>query len=114
MSTFYVLPPRPVLGERFAGYLKTLFPGLDWNQAAWTELADDTDSMPVLVVRSRQKRPLLLGLRESGAAAVVVDRALFRVTVGEDGHQGYQADYRFGKLLTGALDVEWPASPAGP
>ncbi len=40
MSTFYLLPPRPVLGERFARYLTTLFPGLDWTAPAWHDLAD--------------------------------------------------------------------------
>ena len=40
MATFYLLPPRPVLGERFAAYLGTLFPGLDWNTARWPELGE--------------------------------------------------------------------------
>jgi hypothetical protein len=40
VSTFYVLPPRPLLGEYFAGYLGTFFPGLDWTNTGWTELAN--------------------------------------------------------------------------
>jgi len=40
VSTFYVLPSRPLLGERFAGYLGTLFPGLEWAGPAWVELAE--------------------------------------------------------------------------
>jgi hypothetical protein len=40
MSTFYLLPPRPVLGERFARYLSQLFPGLEWSSACWSDLAD--------------------------------------------------------------------------
>jgi len=40
MSTFYLLPPRASLGERFSGYLKGLFPGLDWASTQWTELAE--------------------------------------------------------------------------
>src|SRR5262249_38282485 len=40
MSTFYLLPPRPMLGARFADYLETLFPGLDWADNRWTELAE--------------------------------------------------------------------------
>ncbi len=31
MSTFYLLPPRPLLADRFAAYLRLLFPGLDWE-----------------------------------------------------------------------------------
>jgi hypothetical protein len=34
MSTFYVLPPRPILGERFAAFLRLVFPGLEWDAAA--------------------------------------------------------------------------------
>jgi hypothetical protein len=40
MSTFYLLPPRPLLGERFAGFLGQLFPGLSWDAGRWPELAD--------------------------------------------------------------------------
>src|SRR6516164_1696617 len=40
MSTFYLLPPRPLLGDWVAGCLRPLFPGLDWSGAAWTDLAD--------------------------------------------------------------------------
>jgi hypothetical protein len=40
MSTFYVLPPRPVLGERFAGFLQLVFPGLQWDAPMRTNLAD--------------------------------------------------------------------------
>ncbi len=40
MSTFYLLPPRPLVGERFAAYLGGLFPGLSWDAARWGDLAD--------------------------------------------------------------------------
>lgn len=40
MATFYLLPPRPVLGERFARYLRTFFPGLEWTAPTWPNLAD--------------------------------------------------------------------------
>jgi len=40
MSTFYVLPPRTVLGERFATYLAALFPGLRWESKRWPELGE--------------------------------------------------------------------------
>jgi len=38
MSTFYLLPPRTVLGERLAGFLNGLLPGLDWTLAARADL----------------------------------------------------------------------------
>jgi hypothetical protein len=40
MSTFYLLPPRPLLGDRFADFLQTLFPGLDWDCDMRANLAD--------------------------------------------------------------------------
>jgi hypothetical protein len=40
VSTFYLLPPRPLLGEQFARYLQEMFPGLEWPSDRWGELAD--------------------------------------------------------------------------
>ena len=40
MSTFYLLPPRAAVGERFSAYLQGLFPGLRWDRAVWSNLAD--------------------------------------------------------------------------
>jgi hypothetical protein len=40
VSTFYLLPPRPHLGQRFAEYLEGLFPGLTWDSGVWANLAD--------------------------------------------------------------------------
>ncbi len=40
MSIFYLMPPRPFLGDRFAAFLQTIFPGLDWDRAERTGLAE--------------------------------------------------------------------------
>lgn len=32
VATFYLLPPRPLLGRHFAAYLESLFPGLNWTR----------------------------------------------------------------------------------
>jgi hypothetical protein len=40
MAVFYLLPPRPFLGEQCAGFLQGFFPGLDWDAAARAQLAD--------------------------------------------------------------------------
>jgi hypothetical protein len=40
MSTFYLLPPRPLLADRFAAFLRLLFPGLDWEGARRPALTD--------------------------------------------------------------------------
>jgi len=45
MSTFYLLPSRPQLGECFAAYLGTWFPGIDWQSHAWPHLAETLGSV---------------------------------------------------------------------
>ncbi len=40
MSTFYLLPPRPVLGDRLALFLHGVLPGLDWDAATRVNLAE--------------------------------------------------------------------------
>lgn len=40
MSIFYLLPPRPYLGDRFADFLQTFFPGLDWDSISRSSLAE--------------------------------------------------------------------------
>jgi len=40
MSIFYLLPPRPVLGDRLANFFHTLLPGLDWDVAGRMRLAE--------------------------------------------------------------------------
>jgi len=44
MSTFYLLPPRPVLGQRLADFLHLILPGLDWDAATRTNLASAIDA----------------------------------------------------------------------
>jgi hypothetical protein len=39
VSTFYLLPPRPLLGDRVADFLHTILPGLDWDSATRANLA---------------------------------------------------------------------------
>ncbi|HZV03617.1 MAG TPA: hypothetical protein VE999_00875 [Gemmataceae bacterium] len=40
MSIFYLMPPRPFLGDRFADFLQTVFPGLDWDSSSRLSLAE--------------------------------------------------------------------------
>lgn len=40
MSKFYILPPRPLVGRRFADFLSSVFPGLTWDEVIWTDLAE--------------------------------------------------------------------------
>jgi hypothetical protein len=40
MAVFYLLPPRPYLGDRLAAMMQTFLPGLDCDVAARLHLAD--------------------------------------------------------------------------
>jgi hypothetical protein len=40
VSTFYLLPPRPLLGQQFAAFLEVCFPGLYFSAAARRDLAE--------------------------------------------------------------------------
>lgn len=40
MATFYLLPPRPLVGDRVADFLHSLLPGLDWDSDMRANLAD--------------------------------------------------------------------------
>jgi hypothetical protein len=61
MSTFYVLPPRPLVGECFARYLQPLFPGLQWTGTVCADLADTLAATacrhPDVYVISREDLP---------------------------------------------------------
>jgi hypothetical protein len=87
--------------------------GRGWEPSPWTEVVEEQDTLPILVLRGGQNRKLLLWLRQATESAIMVDRALFKVTVGDDGQQKYEAEYRLDKLLSGFLDVELPDAPAG-
>jgi hypothetical protein len=39
VSTFFVLPPRPLRARPYADFLKSLLPGLDWSHVTWGDLA---------------------------------------------------------------------------
>ena len=40
MSTFYVLPPRPLPARAYADFLRGVLPGLNLARVTWGELAD--------------------------------------------------------------------------
>jgi hypothetical protein len=40
MSTFYILPSRSLLGQRFAEFLQNVFPGRIWSREEWRDLAE--------------------------------------------------------------------------
>lgn len=61
MSIYYVLPPRPLLGQHFANYLRTVFPGLEWNLKAQNDLTsaleDSINDHPDTFVVFREDLP---------------------------------------------------------
>ncbi|HYV37102.1 MAG TPA: hypothetical protein VE988_15455, partial [Gemmataceae bacterium] len=40
MSTFYILPPRPLVGQQVIHFLQSWFPGLSWDSVNRAELAE--------------------------------------------------------------------------
>ncbi len=70
MSVFYLLPPRSYLGQCFAGYLETMFPGLEWSSAAWPDLAD------TLTTTTRARGEVYVVYREELPDGETVERAL--------------------------------------
>jgi hypothetical protein len=45
MATFYVLPSRHQLGQRFGEFLTALFPGAPYSSWDWPDLADSLASL---------------------------------------------------------------------
>ena len=44
MATFYLLPSRLALGQRYSDFLSAVFPGLSWSRGAWSDLAETLGS----------------------------------------------------------------------
>ena len=72
MSIFYLMPPRPFLGDRFADFLQSLFPGLAWDSASRASLAETLGEAAAeregVYVIYRDDLP-----REEGPAQALVD-----------------------------------------
>jgi hypothetical protein len=110
MSTFYVLPPRPVLGERFAGFLQLVFPGLRWDAAARADLAD-------ILGRTAARADVFVIYRDDLPPHEPVARALVDAFGAEPGDEvievrpaGRGADLAAARWHVG----ESPCLPAGP
>jgi hypothetical protein len=62
MATFFVLPPRPLVGDAFAAFLNQFFPGLEWDaDMRWNmaqALGDATASRPDGYVVYRDDLPI--------------------------------------------------------
>src|SRR4051812_485222 len=70
MSVFYLLPPRPLLGDRLADFLQAFFPGLDWDAERRLQLAD------VLGTAAQDHPDVYVVHREDLPSGEAVDRAL--------------------------------------
>ena len=72
MSIFYLMPPRPFLGDRFADFLHSLFPDLAWDSLQRLDLADQLGKIAGeregIYVIYREDLP-----REESAAQALVD-----------------------------------------
>ncbi len=71
MATFYVLPPRHLVGQRFGDLLISLFPGTRFNREDWPELAE-------ILTRSIQGQGAYIVYREELDDDLSVRDALLR------------------------------------
>lgn len=72
MSIFYVLPSRPLLGQRFAEFLQTVFPGHQWPRDQWCDLAE------MLGGQVQQRADVYVVFREDVPEGVALDEAMTR------------------------------------
>ncbi len=72
MSTFYLLPSRPLLGQRFAEFLQTVFPGQQWPREQWCDLAE---ALGATVARDGN---VYVVYREDIPDGVALDEAMMR------------------------------------
>jgi hypothetical protein len=72
MATFYILPSRSLLGQRFAEFLASVFPGLDWQRPEWRDLAEQLGANVPL------QTDVYVVYREDLADNADVDRSLLR------------------------------------
>jgi hypothetical protein len=93
MATFYVLPSRLVLGQRFGDLLTALFPGIQYTQWDWPELAEslanlvEGDKSSYIVYREDLDEQLGVKdalMRDFGAA---LDDAIVEIQFGKGLHQ---------------------------
>ena len=72
MSIFYVLPSRPLLGQRFAEFLESAFPGQQWSRDQWRDLAE------VLGAEALRQSDAYVVYREDVAEGIALDEAMVR------------------------------------
>src|SRR4051794_20851778 len=72
MSTFYVLPSRALLGQRFAEFLENVFPGGQWPRSQWRDLAE------LLGTEASRQSETYVVYREDVPDGVTLDEALLR------------------------------------
>jgi hypothetical protein len=81
VSLFYLLPPRPAVGDAFASLLQAFFPGVDWPARDRAPLAD-------LLADLAEARPDVFVLfRDDLAPGTSVARALADGFGAEDGDE---------------------------
>jgi hypothetical protein len=94
-----------------SGTLPVLLDG-PWEELG-VEVVPDMDTLPGLVLRGDvANAPLILGIPEPPAqafGAVIIDRGLIQVIIGEEGSQTYRARFLVSRLDSRELDIEFPA-----
>jgi hypothetical protein len=72
MCTFYVLPSRPLVGQRFAEFLENVFPGRQWQREQWRDLAE------ILGIEAIRQSDTYVIYREDVPEGVALSEALLQ------------------------------------
>jgi hypothetical protein len=107
MSLFYLLPPRPIVGDRLVSFLQTLLPGLDWNVQERRELAD------VLIGLAGRREDVFLVHREDLPHGESVARALADGFGAEEGDEVVEVRLGLRGELTSRRSPTSPAQRSG-
>jgi hypothetical protein len=81
MSIFYFLPSRPLLGQRFADFLQTVFPGQHWPREQWHDLAE------LLGGEVTRRADTYVVFREDVPEGVALEEAMVRAFGAEPGDE---------------------------
>src|SRR5262245_44821855 len=104
MSTFYVMPSRPLLGRLFGEFLTSFFPGLQWNEDDWPDLGE------ALGAAARIQPELYVLFREDLATDDDVAACLVRDFGAEPGDQIIEVEARSDGPSVRYWQVGWRAA----
>jgi hypothetical protein len=103
VSTFYLLPPRPLLADCLAHFLQRFFPGLPWDVAARGRLVE-------LLAGAAERGDVFVVHREDLPAGVPPQRALVDGFGAEAGDE--VVEVRVGPERGETVERRWRVEPS--